>query len=302
METDLSSRAMLISISISTWTARKYDKKATQGVADTYNTDEKAGRYNKSLLPAENDAYKAIGQIGQAARADLYQETLPWLDSGARILTSMNYLNCMSIMRKRQREFQEAVPEFVRRYPFMKNAAKNMLNGLYQEADYPAVSEVAERFSFEIRVFPLPSEKDFRVALHDDDLAEIRQSIVQDTTGAIGRAMEEPYRRLADGVAHMGARLRGDKTCPCRNCRGKSYTTDTFSDTLITNLQEMCEQLPRLNLTGDPDLTELIEEVKTGLTGFLPEAVRGNDAVRQTLIERAAEIQRNMAGYYGANA
>ena len=46
----ISSSAVLVQLTISTWTARKLDKSATKKVAIDNNASVKAGNYNKNLL------------------------------------------------------------------------------------------------------------------------------------------------------------------------------------------------------------------------------------------------------------
>ena len=48
---NLATKAMLVDLSIRAWNARKFDKKITKEVAQRHGTTEKAGRYNKNLLP-----------------------------------------------------------------------------------------------------------------------------------------------------------------------------------------------------------------------------------------------------------
>jgi hypothetical protein len=50
-EPSLSSRAMLCSLSISMWSARKHDPEASQEIAQRHGAQADAGRYDKVLLP-----------------------------------------------------------------------------------------------------------------------------------------------------------------------------------------------------------------------------------------------------------
>ena len=50
-EPSLSSRAMLCSLSISMWSARKHDPDASQEIAQRHGAQADAGRYHKVLLP-----------------------------------------------------------------------------------------------------------------------------------------------------------------------------------------------------------------------------------------------------------
>lgn len=300
MTGDITTKAMLASLSISVWSARKFDKKATQEVADFYGTDNKVGRYNKLLLPEGAETYKAITSAASAARQDFYVNTLPWADSGSRILPAANYIQFGTAMRKKEDAFHDALQPFLDQYPFLQARAKTVLNGMYSDADYPDRHDLKAYFAFDLAFFPIPDAKDFRVEIQQDEVDSIRQQIEATVKSSVQTAMEEPYRRLFDGVAHMAARFSGATTCPCRSCKGQTFKTDHVSDSTVTNLIDLCEVLPRLNLVGDPALDRLIEEVKTGLVGFAPEAIRSCEPIRKTLAERAAEIQRNLQGYMAA--
>lgn len=298
----MNTRAMLSTLSIKQYAARKYDKKATREIAQTHGTNENVGRYNKNLLPADAASYKAIATAAGAARIEFYKNTLPWLDDGARVLPSTNYLSCVSEMRKRTDAFELTISPFIVEYPLLKARAKAALNGLYREEDYPTVDKLKAAFKMNLRFFPLPDAADFRADIRQEDVDAIKQQIDFDTKSSIAKAMEEPYKRLFDGVAHMASRLSESKTCACRACKGRVFQGGEFKDTLVSNLVDLCDTLPRLNLTGDPQLTASVEEVKAALTGFSAGALRDNQTVRTTLAARAEEIACNLRVFYAPAA
>src|SRR5579859_6280593 len=66
---DLSNTAMLASLSIHQWSAKKYDKKVSQEVAANHGMrDSSLGRYNKSLIAKK--ALDKISKIAGAARTE----------------------------------------------------------------------------------------------------------------------------------------------------------------------------------------------------------------------------------------
>jgi len=83
----LSSRAMLCSLSISMWSARKHDPDASQEIAVRHGAQTDAGRYHKVLLPKE--ALAEIQKIVSDARQEHYFITLPWDDNGYRVLPAL---------------------------------------------------------------------------------------------------------------------------------------------------------------------------------------------------------------------
>jgi hypothetical protein len=50
-EPSLASRAMLCSLSIRMWSARKHDREASDEIAQRHGAQPDAGRYHKALLP-----------------------------------------------------------------------------------------------------------------------------------------------------------------------------------------------------------------------------------------------------------
>jgi len=83
---NLNEKAMLVKLSVSQWTARKYDKKVSQEINDQYSAHD-AGRYNKVLIAQEE--IKKISKVASQARSFHYFNTLPWDDNGSRILPSV---------------------------------------------------------------------------------------------------------------------------------------------------------------------------------------------------------------------
>ena len=74
-EPSLSSRAMLCSLSISMWSARKHDPEASEEIAQRHGAQLDAGRYHKVLLPKA--ALGEVQKIVSEARQDRYFMTLP---------------------------------------------------------------------------------------------------------------------------------------------------------------------------------------------------------------------------------
>jgi len=62
-EPSLSSRAMLCSLSISMWSARKHDPEASEEIAQRHGAQADAGRYHKVLLPKERASTSTMGAM-----------------------------------------------------------------------------------------------------------------------------------------------------------------------------------------------------------------------------------------------
>src|SRR5690606_35105548 len=87
----LSSRAILVDLDISQWSARKLDKRETDEVLFRNGASRRAARVNKSLLPGAQ-SLEAVMKKATEIRTWFYERTLPWSGS-ARILRSDAYFD-----------------------------------------------------------------------------------------------------------------------------------------------------------------------------------------------------------------
>lgn len=281
MET-IKEKAMLVDLSISVYTARKFDKKVTREVADQHHTTDKAGRYNKNLLPIDAPSYKAVMQASGAARTKHYALTLPWSDEGSRILPSQAYMKYTTALRACHGEFNAAVANFQADYPQLRDNALAVLNGLANLDDYPSEQELAKCFKFRTQFLPFPDAEDFRVTGTAIDTDAIKAQIEADTKTAISGAMNELYRRLFTVVNHMATKL--------------ADSDSIFRDSLVNNIVELCELLPSLNLTNDPVLNTIRETIEESLI-VSPDVLRNSKVVRNDIRAKAEAIAANLNGY-----
>lgn len=287
--TQLNEKAMLVRLSISQWSARKQDKRATRTIQDHYGTSEDAGRYSKALIAQE--AIKAVSKTANAARTAHYEMTLPWNDDGARILPAAMFDEYSRKMRDHRAEFEAAVGDLVCNYSWLVSQARHDLNGLFDEADYPDETKIRGKYGFDVTVDPLPAAADFRVSLHGDDVARIQADIEARTQAAQQKAMSDLWERLHKAVSHMAEKL--------------SEPEAIFRDSLINNLCDLCQMLPRLNIANDPNLERLRREIEEKLCSYTPEELRqskSNSMLNTSRKDAASDAQAivdKMAAYMG---
>lgn len=280
---NLNDRALLVQINISQWTARKYDKKVTQQVADQNNTTTAAGRYNKSLLPM-NDYLEQVHKKASAIRQRYYANTLPWGIEGTQLLPSANYLAFMTEFRKEKGQWETLVSMFVDNYAMLKQDAKDKLRGLYNEADYPSESAIADKFRMDMAVFPVPTT-DFRVALSEGEITRLQGDIEARLQQASASALKDVWQRLFDRVQHMAEKLADPSAI--------------FRDSMVENAREICALLPRLNFADDPNLERMRLQVEGRLASHHPDALRNNPELRRNAALEAKQIMDKMSVFMG---
>jgi hypothetical protein len=281
-QAELHTRAMLVSLRISSWSARKYDRKVSMEATAAHGATLDAGRFNKHLLPGDAPTYKALNSHVAAVRQGNYDQTLPWSDDGWRILTVKNFDHYTDIMRKWKHEFDRLLAEFRADYPALRMAAKDKLNGMYKDDDYPA--DIRDRYSFAVEYNPVPTGTDFRVTIADDEINAIAARTEERVRESFEAAHQDAVKRLYACVQHIQARL--------------SEPDAIFRDSLISNARELCDILTRINVTDDPALERMRRETELLATAE-PETLRKDDKARLETANRAQTILASMQATYG---
>ena len=283
---DLHTRAMLVSLRISAWSARKYDRKVSQETATAHNTTLDAGRYNKHLLPGDAPAYKSLVSHIADLRVKHYAQTLAWSDDGWRLLPVKNYQAYTDMVRAGFHTADSLLADFCADYPQYQNEARRVLNGMYSDLDYP--SDIRSRYSWAVEYNPVPAGTDFRVTLAREEIDAIAARTEQRVKDAFQSAMTGPkgaVTRLYDVVSKIQETLANPE--------------GIFRDTLIGNARELCDILTRLNVTDDPALETLRRQTEL-LAMSEPQTIRDNPAVRVDVAAEAQSILDQMTATYGS--
>ncbi|MBN2570304.1 MAG: hypothetical protein JXB42_12825 [Deltaproteobacteria bacterium] len=281
--TNISSKAMLVRLAISQWSSRKYDKKVSDKIARDYQATLDSGRYTKALLAAE--AISKVSKIANEVRSYHYKNTLPWYDWGPRLLPAANYLPYTRKIQAYKTQFEAAVSDFCNNYQTYVDEARQRLNGLFNSSDYPTPSQINNYYTFSVSVDPLPDKEDFRVSLSSGEVNAIKADIEARTKEAQATAMKELWERLHNAVNNMVERLSDDKAI--------------FRDSLIGNITELVDLLPRLNITEDVKLEAMRRQVEKRLCEYNPAELREDKGKRRKAAKAAKGILDDMAGYMG---
>lgn len=268
----IQSRAMLATLSISAWTARKQDKKVSAEVEKAHSAHD-AGRYNKLLV--NKTLLDPINKLISKIREYHYSMTLPWADSGARLLPSKLFMDYTTAFRGFKDEFSKHVKELQIAYPAEVQAARNRLGTMYEPEDYPQAWELDGRFGINLEFTPVPDAHDFRVDVSLEAQDELRASVTQAVADRQAAAVKATYTRVREVVSKIAERL--------------SIPDAIFKDTLITHARDLSAVLEALNITNDKTLTDVQRAIERDLVVSMS-MLRTNPPFRQSVARKANEI------------
>lgn len=277
----IATSSMLIELNISCWTARKLDKKVSEEVDAAKNTKVKAGNYHKHLL-AGNPHLEAVNKYAAKVRLWNTKQTIPWSDSGGRIVTMENLFNggYKSQLDDHKAEFERLAENFIQVYPTLISAAAFQLGDLFDRDEYPEPEAVAKKFRFQYTLMPLPTSGDFRIDIGEQVKAELMQHYEDHFNERLNVAMRDVWGRLHECLSHMSERLASDE----------EGNRKVFHGTLLTNAREMVGLLRRLNVTNDPKLEEARRDLENALVNADTESIKDSDYVRENVKNKVDAI------------
>jgi hypothetical protein len=262
----ISSSAMLVELNISLWTGRKFDKTVSQEIDTQKHTTTRAGNYHKKLF-ADEPKFEAITKFAGNARTTHYYQTMPWSDSGLRLLTTPLFFEYNKKMTEADAEFNRLVGEFINDYDNMIARAHGKLGNLFNPEDYPALDEVADKYNFRLKYSPVPEVGDFRVDVGQDAIKQLNESYANYYQEQINNAYKDVWQRTYDALKSMSDKLAGDNK-------------QIFRDTLVTNVTGIVELLDKFNVTNDDTMRKAKLKITDTLRGITPDALREDDYLR----------------------
>ena len=287
---NLTHDAMLVSLRIAAWSGRLYDRQASTHVAVHHEASAAAGRYNKCLLP--RTAFAAINSTMSAARTAHYAQSLPWDDQGSRLLPVANYEQYIELMDGLRERMVRERARFIEDYEDNIDKARLDLGKLFRIADYPSKEDLHGRFGLRYRIVPVPDADHFMAKLASDDTDRVKRDIESQIEERLHDAVGDLYRRLGEAVERVSDRLREDD-------EGKPLV---FRDSMIGNIRDLVDIVPRLNIFGDETLAQLCQQVKDRIAGVEPDALRPSKsfdpAARASVKREADALKERFAGYF----
>jgi hypothetical protein len=282
---DINSRAMLVSLNVSTFNPTRLDRAVTAEVTSSKNASKDAGNFKRQVIPKE--LIDPVNKAANAAYLNHKRLTCAWEDGGTRLLCIDAFDLYNDTINGDIRQFEIEVGKFLREYETVRAQAPVRMGALFNPKDYPPLAEVRERFAIRTQWAPLPNGSDFRVHLQDTDLAELASSVDQRVTEAVAKAREDLHERLHDRLSKVSERL--------------SKPDNIFRDSLIENLKDLCTLIPKMCLTPDPELLRAVDQATLDIVSCAPDDLRNDDDKRAKAKAAADAILRTMGGMLTPN-
>lgn len=265
----ISSAAVLVELSISTWTGRKLDKTVSNEITATKHAQKGTANVNKKILGdcAELDA---VQKFAANVRNAHYAMTLPWSDTGLRLLTTKNYFGYQQQLTALQAEFNNLVEKFLAAYGWEVGQAQVRLGALFNANDYPSADSIRDKFKFNINYMPVPEAGDFRLDVSNEANKQLAEHYNNYYQTQLKTAMQDVWERAKTALTKMSERLD----------YADHQTKKIFRDSLVDNVLEVVELMDTCNITGDTHMSAIKTKLRDALSGVTPDALRQDEYYR----------------------
>lgn len=229
--------------------------------------------------------YKDFKTLAVKARDYHRDHTMPWLWGGTGILPMELFDDYNTYMTDVKIEAEELAKIIVEKYPQRIIDNEKRLAKLHNIIEYPPVSVIAGKFFIGHTYFPV-SQMDFRAVegLSEKQKAECQSEAEQFIRDDLAEATSTLFERFYKYVNRMYERLENEDK--------------TFHDTLISNIIDIAEVLPKLNVTNNPELNKLCEAAMLKLTKYDPRYLRDDLDIRAKVCADAKELSDAAALYF----
>jgi histone H3/H4 len=297
IKSPLSRKATLVTVVVSQWSGRKFDREITKETNERYQSKSDVNRVNKLVVPAE--AIARVHKAGNAIRTAVTAMTLPWKDKGPRVSPNASYTKLVSTVRDLIREHDEAADEFAALYPQLVAEAPARMKEAYNPKDFPSVDEIRSKFRVTIDFDTMPDESDFRCDLDPEIEADIRAEIEATASKTETRLQTSTAERITEVVERMATALAeyGTAIPGATKTKKGANRTRSFKDTLVGNVRELAELLPAFNLSNDPALTAITDRITKELCVEEPKQLRENEAAREAVQKSAESILEDVSKF-----
>ena len=156
---NLLKEALTLDLVIRKWHGRKHDRDASAEINSLKNSDKKAARVNRPIVPAA--FLSEINGAEKAARTFEKTITVPWM-TGRNMFHGSQLFEITHALNAYKDTFTQGVDRLCDRHHLLPMVAKQFLGDMYNPDDLPSITELRDKFSFEFHFEPVPQLDDWR--------------------------------------------------------------------------------------------------------------------------------------------
>lgn len=279
----LTKKNMLVYFNSGGWDGLRKDDTVARSAERTYQAEPGSMRVIKECI--KTTGIRTINLVRSQARRHHYMVTLPWMDSGGRILPAAMFMKYREVMNNFKSEYFQWVDQLLENFVVLRDEAEGRLGLAFNPEDYPTTDSLRSGYYFRIHVMPISDAGDFRVEMAEGELMRVRAHIESNLQYATEKAMKECWEKLYKPVADIAKNFAKDRTA--------------VHGSLLPNMAELCQILTALNVAEDPNLELMRSEVERLFASLSTDELKDKE-VRMEVGKEAEAIANKMGAFMAA--
>jgi hypothetical protein len=260
-------------------TVRAFTDMQLADAAACFEAESRAISASKKLYDPKFPPLAAVNSILNRVEAYWKFMTLPYPEKATRLLPLARIEKVDRDMAELQQELDEAKPRLRASYPELVERSRVRLRHLFNPAEYDP--ELVDKVGF--RLEPCSINAPAELERFPEIFAKQRAEYQAKLDLALGQFTGEICGGLSLMMTHLVDTLTGKRD----DGKPKIIRADAFD-----KLKEFVARAKDLNLTGDPQITALTDDIAQIVGGVDPTDLRRNDVARSQV---AAQFQTAIA-------
>lgn len=256
------------------------ERSAAAGVFDADSNFLSAG---KKLINTRHESFKKLTGIKTEARQYWINHSLPYPESGVRLIRLDSVQEFDARMESIQAEMRAAIEELNGRLGELIEQAREKLGELFNVADYP--SSFTNCFSMEWD-YPNMRPPEYLRMINP----EVYEQEVQRIQNRFREAASMAETAFMNEFSEMVEWLK-DRMQPDENGNRKKFKANS-----LDNIRDFFERFSTLNIGCREDLERLISQARSAMDGVSAEDVRDSSELRERIRDAFSDISQKMSG------
>lgn len=280
--------AMLADVSISVWNAEKSDRGAMDDLKARAGATGNVGRVVKNMLAGADAKLKDVRSAFTVVRTLHYGLTLPWVadphalrTTGPRLLPHLLFERYLMELSKQRNTALKLLEDFLVDYPSLVAQAKANL-GTLADVTYPTVDEVRASFRVHFDFEPLPAGASFK-GLPEHTIERLAGALHKKQERMVAAATKAMWDEARDRLGRIVERL--------------SDPDAKFKASTIENVRELVTLMPGWNMTGQPEVDEVVADIKSMLSHVDAVILRDDIGKREDTATKAKAVMDKLASW-----
>lgn len=274
----------------------RIDRTASNKVNADNGAISKAASVNVNRLAGADVFHKNIVSIQGEAKALLQRVSQPFGEEDVwRMLPNMQFEKFVRDWAVIKQNYDKAIEQLISQAPHIIERAKENVGSFNIEV--PTIEEMKDAYGLQADFMPIPDGANFR-GLDENTIEKLRQRHDKQLESAVHIAERDTLERFVDPLERFIDRMKAynEREASIAGGADAKIKTGIFRDTVVTNIKELHDMLGSFNITGNPKLTQLGNDLAE-LAGTKPDKLRESETLRTVQTARAQEVAETLKGW-----